>query len=121
MQRFELTPEQRERWKRGAAEAMARLNARLADPEVRRREEELTKKGTMPARAGTIWVCCACGKTSRTKYGFDSKQSRIDENGYGYASYGWDESCMMNSVLVYTHTIEYDERGRIIRADPVKE
>ena len=36
-----------------------------------------------------IWVCGACGKTSEYDcYGMEGKYS-----------YGWDESCTMNSVL----------------------
>ena len=38
------------------------------------------------APVGRIWVCRACGKTARDKYG---------ESG------GWDESCMLNAVLCY--------------------
>lgn len=36
---------------------------------------------------GQVWVCGACGKTSKDRYG--SAQS------------SWDESCMLNSVLCY--------------------
>lgn len=41
------------------------------------------------APAGTIYVCGACGKLSRDKYGMQA------------LSRGWDESCMMNAVLCY--------------------
>ncbi len=37
-----------------------------------------------------IYVCDACGKTSRDKYGFGQEHS-----------YGWDASCMMHAVLCY--------------------
>ena len=37
------------------------------------------------APAGAIWVCSACGKTSRDRYG--------DPNS------SWDESCMTNAIL----------------------
>ena len=37
-----------------------------------------------------LFVCCACGKTSTTSYGFD-------EAGKSTASPGWDESCMMGA------------------------
>jgi len=45
--------------------------------------------GNHYATAGQVWVCAACGKTSRDQYG----EQRI--------SPGWDESCMMNAVLCY--------------------
>lgn len=37
------------------------------------------------AKPGKVFVCMACGKQSRDKYGFDP------------ISRGWDESCMLNS------------------------
>lgn len=39
------------------------------------------------APPGTVWVCIACGKTTR---------DRFDTVG------GWDESCMLNSILCHT-------------------
>lgn len=39
------------------------------------------------APVGQIWVCAACGKTSRDQYG--DKGTR------------WDESCVLNSVLCW--------------------
>ncbi len=39
------------------------------------------------APADAIWVCSACGKTSRDRYG--------DPNS------SWDESCMMNAILCH--------------------
>jgi hypothetical protein len=47
------------------------------------------------APEGQIWVCCACGKTSEWKYGFDNNNKDCVK------SHGWDESCMLNSVLCY--------------------
>jgi hypothetical protein len=41
------------------------------------------------APEGKIWVCCACGKTADDSYGID-----------GWHSWGWDESCMLNAVLM---------------------
>lgn len=38
------------------------------------------------APEGKVYVCCACGKTSRGLYGSQS-------------DHGWDESCMLNAVL----------------------
>jgi hypothetical protein len=40
---------------------------------------------SLPAPPGTIWVCGACGKTSRVRWEFTGQ--------------GWDESCMMNAIL----------------------
>ncbi len=40
------------------------------------------------APKGQVWICTACKKRAHDKYGFDA----ID--------YGYDESCMMHSVLV---------------------
>lgn len=42
------------------------------------------------APEGQMYVCAACGKRSKSEYGIDDA---IDS--------GWDESCMLNSVLVY--------------------
>lgn len=53
----------------------------------------MSGEGTRLAPDGFMWVCQACGKKSRTKYGFD------DENN-PTADRGWDESCMLNSQLV---------------------
>ena len=41
------------------------------------------------AQEGQVYICAACGKRSRDKYG----DQPID--------YGWDESCMLNAVLVH--------------------
>ena len=41
------------------------------------------------APEGQLWVCAACGKTSRDRYG----EKKISD--------GWDESCMLNAVLCY--------------------
>jgi len=47
----------------------------------------------------TVWVCQACGKMSKDLYG-DKPISR-----------GWDESCMLNSVLCYkSKLVIKDER-----------
>jgi hypothetical protein len=52
-----------------------------------------------------IWVCGACGKTSRTRYGFfkdeDGHTWETAPDGQRVASPGWDESCMLNAVLCY--------------------
>lgn len=50
----------------------------------------------------TIWVCAACGKTSKKRQDFD------------------DGSCYLNSVKVYADSIQFDEAGRVIYADAVE-
>ena len=54
--------------------------------------------GTKPAPKGQIWVCAACGKRSKTRYG-------IDENNKDVADRGWDAACMLNAVLCYDSLI----------------
>lgn len=58
-------------------------------------ESSTTNNGTTPAPAGQVWVCGACGKRARTRYGFDA------DNNPTAIDRGWDESCMMNAVLCY--------------------
>lgn len=41
------------------------------------------------APKGKIYVCAACNRRSRDRYGYQ----KLDD--------GWDESCMSNSVLCY--------------------
>jgi hypothetical protein len=48
------------------------------------------------APEGQVWVCAACGKRSKDRYG----DQAIDR--------GWDVSCALNSVLCYE---QKDERG----------
>jgi hypothetical protein len=52
------------------------------------------------APTGKIFQCLACGKVSRYRYGFNPEGRHNDAQGLPYASYGWDESCMMNCALV---------------------
>lgn len=47
------------------------------------------------AGPGTVWVCSACGKTAKDRYG-DSGTS-------------WDESCMLNAVLCHDKRVFTDE------------
>lgn len=47
------------------------------------------------AEDGQLFVCRACGKTSKDLYGGDG-------------SYGWDASCSMNAVLVFVADLIYD-------------
>lgn len=61
------------------------------------------------APAGSLFVCCACGKTSRTRYGIGNTN-------------GWDESCMLNCQLFEESWLHYNEGGYTVREvrDPSK-
>lgn len=48
------------------------------------------------APEGTVYVCGACGKRSRDRYG----EQALDR--------GWDESCMLNAVLCKSKPIFYE-------------
>ena len=50
----------------------------------------------------TIWVCTACGKVSKDRYG--SKGT----------SKGWDESCFVNSVLVKEDHLVWNDTKTIV-------
>ena len=52
-----------------------------------------------------IWVCAACGKTAVDQYGME-----------GPHSYGWDESCALNSVLCKRDGIVPGQR--VMKAEP---
>jgi hypothetical protein len=62
------------------------VNWKAADEEVGSKPG-LHYESNRVALPGYVWVCGACGKTSRDRYGHE----RI--------SRGWDESCMLNAVL----------------------
>lgn len=51
------------------------------------------------APEGKIWVCAACGRTTKDKYGGER---------------GWDESCMLNAVLCDEAKVVRGEHGRVI-------
>lgn len=51
------------------------------------------------APEGQVFVCGACGKRSRDRYG----NNPIDR--------GWDESCMLHAVLCYDQPILKVENG----------
>lgn len=56
------------------------------------------------APEGKMFQCMACGKVSKTRYGFYSDGSGRGLNtmpdGTAVATRGWDESCMLNCELV---------------------
>lgn len=58
------------------------------------------------APPGAIWVCGACGKTAEDQYGIIGDHSR-----------GWDESCMLNAVLVKENSIKR-QGDCVVSADP---
>jgi hypothetical protein len=65
-------------------------------------------KGTELAPEGKLWVCMACGKVSRTRYGFLEGDAQRMPDGTRVASRGWDESCMMNAELVdYEESLQW--------------
>lgn len=51
------------------------------------------------APLGQVYVCGACGKTSRNRAGFVNDGT--PRGGPSVASPGWDESCMLNAVLCF--------------------
>lgn len=67
------------------------------------------QSGTERARAGYIWVCGCCGKTSPTKFGFDNAGNQL--------VYGWDVSCSMNAQLCRKEQLVYKD-GRVSEIKP---
>jgi len=58
------------------------------------------------APEGKVWVCCACGKTSKDSYGikFPKETSR-----------GWDASCVLNCQLFNKDKLVFDiDNGRVV-------
>ena len=47
-----------------------------------------TEAGPVEVPQGLVWVCQACGKRARSRYGMSAKN-------------GWDVSCMLNAVLCF--------------------
>lgn len=59
-------------------------------------------KELKPAGPGEIYICAACGRTFTDPYKVDV-------------------SCMLNRQLCKKSSIKYDEKGRIVSFDPIKE
>lgn len=57
---------------------------------------------TQLAPEGCVWVCAACGKRSRDQYGEQP------------ISHGWDESCVLNSVLCREDHLVLNEFHRVV-------
>ncbi len=55
------------------------------------------------APTGQVFVCGACGKRSRDRYG-DQAISRW-----------WDSSCMLNAILCYEDKLVIDENGFVVK------
>lgn len=53
---------------------------------------------------GQVFVCGACGKRSRDRYG----NLKIN--------FGWDESCMLNCILCYEDKLVI-ENGRVTKVE----
>jgi hypothetical protein len=55
----------------------------------------LLMEGTDLAPNGQVWVCTACLKRARSRWGYDAdKKSTVIDDGY-------DSSCMSHAVLCY--------------------
>jgi hypothetical protein len=59
--------------------------------------------GNAVAPEGFVYVCIACGKRSRDKYGDQA------------SDYGWDESCMLHAHLARECDLVFDDSGRVKR------
>jgi hypothetical protein len=68
------------------------------------------------AKDGHLFVCCACGRTSTTRYGFESVGGSA---GKSTASPGWDESCMLNAQEFPVERLVWNEtKTRVIEVRP---
>lgn len=61
--------------------------------------------GNEVAKEGFVFVCGACGKRSKDRFGFQ----KIDR--------GWDESCMLNSDQYPEAALEFGSNGRVVRIE----
>jgi len=69
----------------------------------------MTTENDRIAPKDAIWVCGACGKTSKDRYGGKT------------ASRGWDESCMLNAVLCCNDdSLIRSPSGRVTEAEAFK-
>lgn len=70
------------------------------------------------APEGMVYVCAACGKVSRYRYGFAPDNSDYDSTGRKYSSAGWDESCMMNAELAKVADLPEKTQDRVKNIAP---
>jgi len=61
------------------------------------------------APLGKIWVCTACGKVSPS-----------DRYGNSGSTPGWDESCVLNSVLVSKDDVVDIGDGRVMITEKIR-
>lgn len=63
------------------------------------------------APSGTIYVCNACGKVAKWRWG-------VDDGGKQdvYASDGWDDSCATHAILCDEKTLLINRNGRVVSA-----
>ena len=74
------------------------------------KEQLESSSGNHTAPAGILFVCVACGKTSRDRYG------DVD------AHLGWDESCMLNCEPFLESDLVYARDGRrVLEVKPTPE
>lgn len=57
--------------------------------------------GNITAPPGQVWVCEACGKRSRDRYGNNQL------SGVG----AWDAGCVLNAILCYESKLTIDNDG----------
>lgn len=59
------------------------------------------------AKKGQVFVCGACGKRSKDRYG----DQPVDQ--------GWDVSCMLHAVLCDENSLGFNEDGRVNKAEAI--
>lgn len=65
------------------------------DPALPYAPSPLIMEGTDLAPDGQVWVCAACMKRARSRWGFDAN------NESTVIDYGYDSSCVSSAVLCY--------------------
>jgi hypothetical protein len=60
---------------------------------------------TRIAPEGKVWVCLACGKTSKDSYGIESPKE---------TSKGWDASCLVSCQLFDKDKIKFDNNTGLV-------
>lgn len=66
----------------------------------------MTMRGNQVAGDGEVWVCIACGKRSRDRFGMQA------------ISVGWDASCMSKAILCLESSLAFED-GRVSKAQAV--
>lgn len=73
----------------------------------------MASPGTTPCADDEVWVCCACGRTSPTKYGFDASGKTVANH------WGYNENCAMNSVLVKKSACKFGDGGYVVHVSEI--